>query len=153
MENKRLIVIFKEIEFILDYEGTGTSTEDEEVLYKAFDNSLYDTLFDFGFKVPQFQMSEGLSFLHLISTRFIDLLVHTADLEIKRDNIDISLVSEETEYILSRLPYSIGMEYVDDNWLEIVWEGLLCNYKNDLCNFSGTVTEYLSSKRADLTVP
>jgi len=107
--NTDIIAIFTESGFTLDTDVTKDKrfyTNDK--LLEDFSKAPYRTLLYFGFEDKPPQISQSLSYVHSISSFFIEKLSKNPDLEITRSAQP--LVDEEKDALLQKAPYAVGFE-------------------------------------------
>lgn len=149
--NKELIVLFKEKGFTVDLERTDNKVffMDEE-LYKGFKENSYKTLFFFGFSPKRTEMSVSLLFLHQIAARFIRNLSQNAEIEVLRKAGELS--TDELLEILHSVPFVVGLEYINANWIKNLWQELSKVFAEDIKAFAGTVAEFLTQHDQKINV-
>lgn len=64
-------------------------------------------------------------FLYLVSTAFFRELTEIPELEMVRDEVEVKLSEDRMAELLAATPYAIGAEYVNENWLNKQFSGLL----------------------------
>ncbi|MDR3254715.1 MAG: hypothetical protein LBT31_04045 [Synergistaceae bacterium] len=146
-----LSVIFMPKGFCAD----KTPTDDknaffDEILYNQLLGKPYETLYGLGFAVKNDRYSPSLSFLRTISERFASELSHDPDLNISRaaKPADTIVLTE----LLRAMPFAIGAEYVNLDWLSSVWAKLSDVFNSEIAAFEGDVAEYFRSKNETLQI-
>jgi non-specific serine/threonine protein kinase len=151
MTNYEIAAIFTRDGFILD--RIPASNENyffEQNLLDDFARDKFKALFEFGFTAKNALHSPSLAYLHYISGMFAESLSRDSDIEITRKS---SPVSEETKLdILHAAPYAIGIEFVDEDWIERVWRGMGDVFDGEIASRSCAVEEYLRGKKSDINV-
>lgn len=150
-KKEEIIAIFLEKGVALDYETTNNKDyyrNDE--LMNEFKLSPYNALFYFGFAENNTAMSASLSFLHGIAQKFIHSLSKNADIEITREAVPITI--EELWEILNRVPFAVGVEFININWIKMLWGELSAAFSREIANFDGTVAEFLTAHNAAINV-
>ncbi|KAI4452901.1 snf2/rad54 helicase family [Holotrichia oblita] len=136
----------------LDFEGHADATEYDENLYNDFIKDKYEALFFFGFKHLDENSTDSIKFIHAISAKIIEKIAHKSDIEFTRDQSDIILSDDEISKVLLSLPFSLGMENVNENWLRDVFDELANVFRKHIGSYDGTVQEFLSEQDSSLTV-
>ncbi len=155
---KQLIACFREDGFQLDFdivERTSVTTANEESEQKIYEESLadpYRMLFYLGCTEDGIEWSASLAFLHKIAVRFIQGLAKTPDIEEIREETRISPTEPEIIDILASVPYAIGIEYIDANWIKRIYKHLSTVFTVEIRSFSGTVSEFLLQHNAKINI-
>ncbi|MDR1992771.1 MAG: DEAD/DEAH box helicase [Nitrososphaerota archaeon] len=150
-DNKRLIAVFEEQGFILDFEGRGDATDNDLKLQKRFLENPYQTLFFFGFKPPE-NPSEGVKFLHAISEKMLSKISLQNDIEFTRENTEFVFTNEELDEFLLATPFVPGMENANRLWLREIFRQLEQVFKDAITTYDGTVQRFLTEHQSNLTV-
>lgn len=51
------------------------------------------------------------------------------------------------------IPFLVGMEFVDDEWLKNLWNNLLNVFKREIKDFDGVVARYFIEKSSNINMP
>lgn len=157
-EKKELIVIFNEKGFMLDYETISTKVLSEEAQkeqwswYERFLEDKYKALWDFGFIEKKEWMSSTISFLYLLSNKLIFKISTQSDIEFTREDAEIILTQEDIEEIKQSIPFGVGMELVDDEWIVHIWNEIFEVYKREIKGYKGTVKDFIMERNTNITV-
>ena len=81
--------------------------------------------------------------LHIISLKFIELLSNRPELEVAREDTKVEASSEDLEYLMSIIPFAIGTEFIDEKWIQNLFEKLNNQFCLDMKSYKGTVQMYL----------
>jgi len=151
MKNKELVAYFSERGLTLDY----NFIEDKkyyinEKLYDDFKKDPATSLFYFGFEKKSEDMSQSLSFVHLICSRFIKSLSQDTFIELTREAP--ILKEDEIEYLLNDVPFAVGAEYIDSDYLKWFWSDLSKAFSAEIKKYEGTVSEFLKEHSPDINV-
>ncbi|MBN2852827.1 MAG: DEAD/DEAH box helicase [Clostridia bacterium] len=119
---------------------------------EAFETDRYSALFHFGFLNNEKWFSPSIEFLHHIAEKVISKLCRLPDIELNREDSIISLTSEEIHQLLQELPFAIGMEYVDEDWLIAVSEAILNVFRMEIKSFDGTVSRFFIEYNSNINV-
>ncbi|GHU64740.1 hypothetical protein AGMMS49983_11110 [Clostridia bacterium] len=92
----------------------------------------------------------GLLYLSRIAGQLIDIARRDPDIELTR----AAKRPELTDFypLMQELPFCLGMEFVNLNWLADIYDNLAAVLNAELSVFDGTVEEYFKSKNEALTV-
>ncbi|MBS4024366.1 MAG: DEAD/DEAH box helicase [Clostridia bacterium] len=118
----------------------------------AFEADKYSALFHLGFLKKEKWFSPSIEYLHHIAEILIKKLSQQSEIEFYRDAIQVDLLEDELYRLKDELPFVIGMEYVDDDWIRTVWEALLAVFKLEIKNYDGTVARYFTEHNANINV-
>ena len=91
----------------------------------AFDNDRYAALFHLGFLNKEKWFAPSIEYLHNIAEILIKKLSQLPEIELIRDMVEVELTEDELYQLKEEMPFVIGMEYVDNDWLINIWESLL----------------------------
>lgn len=153
-----LIASFSRDDFILDYEAVakkGFSEEKrqfEQAWQAQFRANKDQTLFYFGFSSDLDFLSPTMAFLHRISETFLHKISKQPDLELSRENTDLSLTTDEIAEIRKIIPFGNGMAHVNDGWIVGIWERLTSVYVETIKSYPGTVAAFLTEHHAGISV-
>ena len=156
--NKELIACFLEQGFKLDFNITqskassDTDKNFENDLYKKYLDNHNKMLFNFGFVDYAKNLSASIVFLHNIAARFIKSLSKTADIEFTRENTVLTPTDEEILDILHSVPFVIGLEFINVNWIKNIYQKLSEVFATEIRTYSGTVAEFLLEHNSNINV-
>lgn len=119
---------------------------------EAFEADKYSALFHLGFLKKEEWFSPSMEYLHHIAEMLIKKLSQQADAEFKRDTVQVDLSEDELYQLKEALPFVIGMEYVDDVWIQKLWEALLHVFQLEIGNYDGTIAAYFTEHNANINV-
>ena len=125
----------------------------EKQIKEAFVSDRYKALFDIGFEEQEKNESASLSYLRMISGRYIDLLTSMPELELLRGRAEVRLDEDSTAELLDSVPYAIGTEFIDRDWLERVFLALNGAFSREMKDYHGTVQMFLTEKGEHLRTP
>ncbi|WP_129596234.1 DEAD/DEAH box helicase [Anaerophilus nitritogenes] len=157
-DKKELMVIFSETGFVVDYEIIDKKFISEEyqkyqlIWYERFEQDKYKALWDLGFIEKKGWMSPTIHFLNFLSSQFILKISRQSDIEFTREQADLTLLEEEVEDIKQRIPFAIGMEFINDEWIFLIWEKIAEIYIEEISNYSGTVEDFLIERNANINI-
>lgn len=95
-------------------------------------------------------LSESMQYLYKVAAAFVDNLIKTPGLELLREQAVATLTDLEQERLLDQVPYIIGAEYLDKNWLACAWNKLNQVYHQDIKKHSGSINEYFWKKNPNI---
>ncbi len=119
----------------------------------AFREDRFRALYDLGFSSRKTDEMGAFAFLHLLAEKFVEALTSLPELEITRENTVVKLGEDYRMQLLNSVPFAIGAEYINGEWLENMFGELTRVFCREIQGFDGTVSVYLSRKRQDLRVP
>ncbi len=128
-------------------------TEKDTELRERFISDRYKTLFDIGSETAAVNESMSLGFLRDVSEHFIKALTAMPELELVRENANAVLSNEACDELLEAVPFGIGTEYIDSEWLNVIFGKLNEVFHREMSNYSGTVQMFLTEKGQQLRVP
>jgi SNF2 family DNA or RNA helicase len=152
MNCKELIVMVgNESLFELDWQ---TNEQEIDKVDLSFQNAAYAQykenpggfLLGLGFTDPITQpMSESLRYLNSIAALFIKKLSRDPDTERLRERVVIDFDEEETQAILENVPYLIGNEFINRQWLEQIRDMLQDTFADSIQRYEGSVEQWFST--------
>ena len=116
----------------------------QESIYSKYKENIYEALLFLGFIETKTNLSQSLSFLSLISAKFIDNLLKTPAVEMLRDKTHVSLESQDTKSLLTEIPFVTGAEYLDDKWIKLLFNQLNEYFCTKIQNYNGSVEQFLA---------
>ena len=149
--NTELIAVFTENAVIIDTELTKNKqfyTNDQ--LLADFKAAPFKTLLYFGFADKSPLMSQSLLFLHRVVLFFVEKLSKSPDIEITRSAP--ALTDDEADALLQKTPFAIGAEYIDSQWLSIIWGKLTLVLEAELAAFEGSAAQFLLTHNSHINV-
>ncbi len=151
VKNKELIACFLERSLTIEYDFTiNEKYYDNDILYENFKNNPYTSLFYFGFENKSENMSLSLSFVHLICYKFIKSISYDTFIEFTRTASPIE--EEEIQDILNSVPFALGAEYINSNWVKDIWDNLSKAFKFEIEKYEGSVDEFLKEHSPNINV-
>ncbi len=149
---KQLHFCFTQTGFLLD-DREEEYIEDIIPWKERFETDKWKAVYEVGFeKRPKWMDAAGL-FLYQVANGFQQMLTHQPDLEVAREHVNILLDENVTEQLLNCVPFTLGSEYVNDQWLKDVFGHLQSVYAKEIAAYEGTVALYLADKSQHLKVP
>ncbi|QNO14082.1 DEAD/DEAH box helicase [Alkalicella caledoniensis] len=129
--------------------------ESEEILLRweeRFKEDKYKALFHLAFKERYNWFSPALEYLYQVAYLVIEKLTQQPDIELVRENVELSLSDDEFYNLREKVPFAIGMEYVDNGWLDHLIGELLAVYRAEIKDFEGTVARYFAEYNSNINV-
>ncbi len=154
-EKKELIVIFTKNGFTVDYETANKknlSEENQEVWHEKFLKDKYKALWELGFTNSDDWMSHSIGFLNFLASKLIMKISRQSDIEITREAADLALDYEELYEIKNRIPFSIGMEFINDEWISFTFEKIAEVYRKEIEEYKGTVKDFFLERNTNINV-
>lgn len=137
--------------FVMD-EIENQSNENIRKWTESFDADKYSALFHLGFLEKESWFSPSIEYLHHIPALLIKKLSQQSAIEFNRDTVQVELMPDELQKLKEEIPFVIGMEYVDDHWLNGLWEALLDVFKTEIKAYEGTVARYFAEHNAHINI-
>ncbi|GHS99631.1 hypothetical protein AGMMS50276_23630 [Synergistales bacterium] len=113
-------------------------------------NDKWRALYDLGFGAKNEKFSPTLAYLYYISGYFSRALSRDSYIEITRKAPPIT--NDVKADIFSAAPYGVGVEFVNEHWVENTWKALSAVANSEIEKFTGAVSEYLRGKNTALNV-
>lgn len=145
----------KQINFIFTKNGFHIDETKEENTSKwaeSFKKDKYLALYELGFENNLKGLTPSAFYLYQLSLKFIELLSNRPELEVAREDTKVEASSEDLEYLMSIIPFAIGTEFIDEKWIQNIFQHLNSQFRWDMKSYKGTVQMYLQEKSQDLKV-
>lgn len=151
-KQKLLHFRFTQTGFMLDNRD-GEYVEDIISWKEQFEVDKWKAVYDIGFEErPKWLDAAGV-FLYQVANGFQQMLTHQPDLEVAREHIQVPLDENVMERLLNSVPFTLGAEYVNSQWLKEAFGQLQSVYAREIASYEGTVALYLADKSQHLKVP
>jgi len=137
--------------FVID-EVPNLSLDTLKTWKTAFDNDKYAALFYLGFLNKEKWFTPSIEYLHHIAEIIIRKLSQQSEIEFFRDKVQVELTDDELNELKEEIPFAIGMEYVDDDWILNIWESLLAVFRLEIKSYDGAVVRYFTEYNANINV-
>ena len=119
-----------------------------------FRENKFKALYDLGFEgFSSKQESPSFAFLRFVAESFIETLTNVPEIELEREKLNVHPSDDMKARLLNSIPFALGSEFVDDQWLEGIFNQLSKNFQNEISAYDGPVSAYVSGKRKDLKIP
>ena len=154
-QNGRLGILFTKTGFRVDRTGAEPEDAYEANLKKRMLEDPYGTLYAIGFEERGSARREAapLAYLRRVAEEFIRTLTDIPELEIVREDVEVSPSEAAIEDLLLAVPFGIGTEYIDPQWIRRIFDRLREVYAREIREYAGTVQLYLTEKSQQLRVP
>lgn len=119
---------------------------------KQFDNNKYIALYHLGFITKKEWFSSELEYLYAIADMLLQKLSRQPDVELSRDMTSVELSAEECIDLINKVPFAIGMEYVDSSWLQLIWDRLIEVFQTEISEYIGSVAMYFTEHNSNINV-
>lgn len=135
--------------FNLDWQETEkqmdrSQIDFQEELYKRFLQNADAALLFLGFSEQLMSLSESLSYLRLVAATFVRNLSRNPDVELLREKTVVELDFEDIAHLMQSCPFLNGSEYLDQSWIEKIWDRLNSAFSAEIKHFRGSVAEFFS---------
>ncbi|MBN2259945.1 MAG: DEAD/DEAH box helicase [Clostridiales bacterium] len=154
MKRQKLLPLnayFLQKSFAIEYDEEQIESEYGKWI-TFFENDKYNALYHLGFIEKENWFSPSLEYLHYISELVIKKLSQQSDIELVRENIQVDLQKDELENLKEMMPFTIGMEYVNEDWLLDIWESLISVFKIEIKKYDATVARYFAEYNSHINV-
>lgn len=113
----------------------------------------YEKLYHMGFAQRPAEMSASELFLYEVAQAFLRCLTGLAELELTREHTKVTADEDVVEKLLSSVPYAIGAEYIDREWIANIFSHLEQVFQKEIHEYAGSVALYLTEQNQKLHVP
>lgn len=144
--------IFTKDSFLLDAEPERLDEEDR-ALAALYAQDRRRLLYRLGLLPEPAGSSPSRAFLARLADAFFRALTDLPDLELLRENAVAALSRENASQLLRSVPFALGAEYIDREWLELQFRDMNEVFAEEIAAFSGTVALYLTEQSQRLRVP
>ena len=132
-------------------ENVPTNTKNlQDELFSSYTHNNDDWLLRLGLSDPNTSLSPSLDYIRQLAQNFTQQLLKTSELETLRENIDIFLPDIDRAVLLDRVPLIPGSEYINDDFLDIVWARLHRFFVLSIKDYEGSVESFIQAFRSDI---
>ncbi len=143
----------KQVSDIIRFRFTPSLFTVDTPSYKgAFRDNPLRAFYDCAFGAKPDYLDETGLFLYRIADGFVKSLSKTEALELSRQDTKPLLPEDTIASLLDTVPFAAGSEYVTENWLRSIWDGLTAIFSADITAYSGSVQMYLAEKDPKLKI-
>ena len=159
-QRQKLNAYYKPEGFVIDLGEENSAKINEEIAIndelkewkKQFDENKYIALFHLGFIVKKEWFSPELEYLYYIADKVLQKLSRQPDIELSRDMIQVELSEEECIDLIDKVPFAIGMEYVNNAWIHGIWDKLIEVFSTEILRYNGSVSMYFTEHNSNINV-
>ncbi|MDF2907870.1 MAG: helicase, superfamily [Herbinix sp.] len=157
---QKLNAYYKPEGFIVDLEIANSAKINEEMAFndeieewkKQFNENKYLALLHLGFITKKEWFSPALEYLYSIADKVLQKLSRQPDIELSRELVRVELSEEECIDLIDKVPFAIGMEYVDSSWLHMISDRLIGVFRVEISEYSGPVSMYFTEHNSNINV-
>lgn len=147
----RLHILFCRQGFMLDLPDLEY-TEDILPWKLRFEADGWQAVYDLGFEEKPVWLDAAGGFLYQLADCFQRQLTRQPDLEVAREHVEIVPDELMTQRLLNSVPFTIGSEYIDGDWIRDAFEKLRLIFAREISAYDGTAALYLADKSQKLRV-
>lgn len=107
---------------------------------------LYALSLDPEFDVGSEAWTKSLMFLVGVSEAYFRSLTKSPGLEILREKVRVEADALDAQKILDQVPFVLGAQYVSQEWIQGIFDGLHLVFSEEISSYSGKVAAYFSQK-------
>ncbi|MBM4053673.1 MAG: DEAD/DEAH box helicase [Planctomycetes bacterium] len=122
----------------------------QKEIYNRFKTDFKSFLLFLSFTDQSIPLSPSLDYWRYFTSRFSKKLLQTPDLENMRNNVTILLENEEMDEMLIRAPLMTGLEYLNAEFLRLLWLMLNAQFAFEISAYKGTVEDFVHSYSPDI---
>ncbi len=146
LPNQRIELEWQEIEDPINKNQELMQNE----LYKRSREDFRFFLLLLGFCNQSVPLSASLDYFRKLTGLYVKKLTQIPDIEVLRERVDIILTVDEIDDFLFRLPFMVGVEYINSSFLERIWLKLNITFRNKLKTYKGSVDEFIKTFSPDV---
>jgi non-specific serine/threonine protein kinase len=149
------VIIQAQGSFELDWQITaeqpaGSHLAFQEEVYRRFWENSGEALIFLGFADKRTSMSESLHYLRQIAAAFVKKLAQNPEIEALREKTVVEISGEEIQQFLQNAPFLNGAEYLNQTWLEDLWEKLHQAFGTLIQTYKGSVGDFFAAYNPDI---
>src|SRR3989304_5938300 len=138
-------------------EGDERITKSQQLLqkeiYSRFKTDIKSFLLFLSFSDQSIPLSPSLDYWRSFTGEFARKLRQTPDLENIRDKATIPLEKDDIDEMLSRAPLMTGLEYLNAEFLKLLWSMLNAQFQYEVGIYKGTVEDFIHTYSPDIPSP
>lgn len=120
---------------------------------KRFEEDRWKAVYDMGFEErPDWTDAAGL-YLYQVAGGFQQQLTQLSDLELAREQVEVTPDGNMLEQLMNSVPFVLGAECISKQWLTSAFARLRAVYVREIADYAGSVALYLADKSQHLRVP
>ena len=135
-------------------EGDERITKSQQLLqkeiYNRFKTDVKSCLLFLSFSDQSIPLSPSLDYWRSFTGEFARKLRQTPDLENIRDRATIPLEKDDIDEMLSRAPLMTGLEYLNAEFLKLLWSTLNAQFQYEVGIYKGTVEDFIHTYSPDV---
>lgn len=143
--------IFTQNDFYIELDAFDS--DDDVKISNSFSENKYKALYDLGWIQRPTDSDCSYIFLWQIADVFFKTLSACSEIEFQREKLEMDLSAENYLYLSECVPFCVGSEFVDSDWLENIVRNLLKVFRSEISNYNGSVQKYFSEKTQSLHTP
>jgi len=147
---QELTVYYQKDGYALDYLPAERGGYVDGVFYENYRADPFKALFAYGFTPENTDRPPSLDFMYHFAHRFISAISRSPDIELTR--CPPLLKNDEIMDILHSVPFALGIENVNTEWIKLVWDKLSAVFIEQIGVFAGTVADFLATHNPALRV-
>jgi non-specific serine/threonine protein kinase len=153
-DRSKIVVLFNEEGFVLDYEALGKKEHIDEALqeklYEAYLCNPIGMLYELGYFDAVDGVSESVKYLYEIASLFVHELSRRPEIEFTRERTELVIDDDEINALLQKMPYVLGIEYVTADWIRNIHGKLMEVFSAEITGYPGMVSEYLNKQNSHI---
>jgi len=122
----------------------------QKEIYRRFKTDFKSFLLFLGFSDPSIPLSPSLDYWRSFTGEFARRIRQTPELETVRDKVAVSLEKEAVGEMLSRAPLMTGQEYLNAEFLKLLWSMLNAQFQYEVSIYRGTVEDFIHTYSPDV---
>ncbi|KKO21199.1 MAG: ATP-dependent RNA helicase (RNA polymerase associated protein) [Candidatus Brocadia fulgida] len=122
----------------------------QKEIYRRFKTDLKSGLLFLSFSDQTIPLSPSLDYWRSFTGEFARRIRQTPELEDIRSKLTIPLEKESIAEMLSRAPLMTGQEYLNAEFLELLWSMLNAQFQYEVSNYKGTVEDFIHTYSPDV---
>jgi non-specific serine/threonine protein kinase len=122
----------------------------QDEIMSTYSHNQDEWLLRLGLCDPDIPLSPSLDYLRTIAQTFTQKLLKTSDLETLRHTIDIVLSETDILTLKEIVPMMPGSEYINDDFIEHLWERLHLFFVDSIASYEGSVESFIQTFRSDI---
>lgn len=132
----------------------GEKPEDAQIdnWCSAFQQNNLEALFHLGFLIKEPWFSPALTYLYSLADLLIQKLSHMPEIELVREAAEPLLAEDEAQRLIDEVPFAVGMEYVNQQWIAEQWKGMLAVFRSEIKSYEGAVAQYMAEHNSQISV-
>ena len=122
----------------------------QKEIYNRFKTDFKSFLLYLGFSDQTISLSPSLDYWRSFTGEFARRLRQTPELENVRGQVAIPFEKEDIDEMLSRSPLMTGQEYLNAEFLKLLWSTLNAQFQYEVSIYQGTVEDFIRTYSPDV---